>query len=176
MALVEPDTESLRSKALVLARKISEAWFAVVASDGKTDLQELRFLLATNNGWLSDLEEEVKAIREDKTICRDEAQNEGKAAERHDSNDANPERQSFLTAPTAVPDRDDYLQSAQDHRRDRNHEQDRPIEARKVRPVLVLNSLEVRLAKEERSVEIESRQADLAIRVAQGDVSVCDVA
>ncbi|SCN82199.1 uncharacterized protein FFC1_03801 [Fusarium fujikuroi] len=92
------------------------------------------------------------------------------------SNDANPERQSFLTAPTAVPDRDDYLQSAQDHRRDRNHEQDRPIEARKVRPVLVLNSLEVRLAKEERSVEIESRQADLAIRVAQGDVSVCDVA
>ncbi|VTT58628.1 unnamed protein product, partial [Fusarium fujikuroi] len=108
-------------------------------------------------------------------IHQDEAQNEGKAAERHDSNDANPERQSFLTAPTAVPDRDDYLQSAQDHRRDRNHEQDRPIEARKVRPVLVLNSLEVRLAKEERSVEIESRQADLAIRVAQGDVSMATV-
>lgn len=70
MALVESDNESLRSKALVLARKISEAWFAVVASDGKTDLQELRLLLATHNGWLSDLEEEVKAIREDKTICR----------------------------------------------------------------------------------------------------------
>ncbi|KAF5708948.1 hypothetical protein FGLOB1_6168 [Fusarium globosum] len=31
---------------------------------------ELQLLLATHNGWLSDLQEEVKAIREDKTICR----------------------------------------------------------------------------------------------------------
>jgi hypothetical protein len=69
MASSEPDAESLRSKALALARKISEAWFTVVASHDKTDLQELRLLLARHNGWLSDLQEEGKAIREDKTIC-----------------------------------------------------------------------------------------------------------
>ncbi|KAF5708942.1 hypothetical protein FGLOB1_6162 [Fusarium globosum] len=76
-------------------------------------------------------------------VHQEEAQNEDETAGRHNSNDADPERRSFPTAPTAVPDRDDYLQSAQDHRRDRDHEQDRPIEVRKVPPVLVLNSLEV---------------------------------
>lgn len=69
MASSEPGAKSLRSKALALARNISEAWFTVVASHDKTDLQELRLLLARHNGWLSDLQEEGKAIREDKTIC-----------------------------------------------------------------------------------------------------------
>ncbi|SCO87685.1 uncharacterized protein FRV6_11812 [Fusarium oxysporum] len=69
MASSEPGAKSLRTKALALARNISEAWFTVVASDDKTDLQELRLLLARHNGWLSDLQEEGKAIREDKTIC-----------------------------------------------------------------------------------------------------------
>ncbi|KAF5575741.1 uncharacterized protein FSUBG_13864 [Fusarium subglutinans] len=79
---------------------------------------------------------------------------------RHDSRDAEPERRPFPTASAVVPDRDYYLQSTQDHRHDPDHEQDRPMEVRKARPVLVLESLEVRLAEEEGSVEIESPRAN----------------
>ncbi|RBA10335.1 hypothetical protein FPRO05_04924 [Fusarium proliferatum] len=43
---------------------------------------ELRLLLATHNGWLSDLQEEVKAIREDKTICRKRTRSTSPHAER----------------------------------------------------------------------------------------------
>ncbi|KAF9776151.1 hypothetical protein IL306_005702, partial [Fusarium sp. DS 682] len=108
-------------------------------------------------------------------VHQEEAQSQEQDTGRHDRRDADPERRPRPTAPAVLSDRHDDLQSAQDHRRDPDHEQGRPVEASKVRPVLVLDPLEVRLAEEERGVRVEPRRADLAVGVAQGDVSVCDV-
>lgn len=56
--------------------------------------------------------------------------------------------------PGSAPTETTNLQSAQYHRNDTDNKQDRPIETREVCPILVFDTLEVRLAEEERGIEI----------------------
>ncbi|EXM16415.1 hypothetical protein FOTG_15294 [Fusarium oxysporum f. sp. vasinfectum 25433] len=112
-------------------------------------------------------------------VHQEEAQSQEQDAGRHDRRDADPERRPRAPPPSnrprrpLRPTRRPAVRSGPPTRsRSRTGT---AIEARKVRPVLVLDPLEVRLAEEERSVQVEPRQADLAVGVAQGDVSVCNI-
>ncbi|KAF4436972.1 hypothetical protein FACUT_6009 [Fusarium acutatum] len=67
MASSEPHTESLKSKAL--SRRFSDELLAAIISSDKFGIQDMQPYVDEYRAWCQDLEEEEKAIREDKTIC-----------------------------------------------------------------------------------------------------------
>jgi hypothetical protein len=58
----------IRHKMLAVANKISDTWSDVVASPNQIGLQELRLLLAGQDGLLSDLQDEERVTAENTTI------------------------------------------------------------------------------------------------------------
>lgn len=58
----------IRQKMLAVANKISDTWSDVVTSPDQIGLQELRLLLAGQDGLLSDLQDEERVTAENTTI------------------------------------------------------------------------------------------------------------
>ncbi|EXA28815.1 hypothetical protein FOVG_19608 [Fusarium oxysporum f. sp. pisi HDV247] len=67
MASSEPHAESLKSKALF--KRLSDELLAAIMSSDKLGREDMDPYVDSYRGWCKDLEEEEKAIREDKTIC-----------------------------------------------------------------------------------------------------------
>ncbi|CAG2009926.1 unnamed protein product, partial [Fusarium graminearum] len=63
-----PDLNLVRKKTLLVASNISNLWSSIARSIGQAGLQELRLLLAGQDGMLCDLLDEERAITEDTTI------------------------------------------------------------------------------------------------------------
>jgi len=63
-----PDLDLVRKKTLLVASNISDSWSSIASSTDQTGLQELRLLLAGQDGMLCDLLDEERAIIEDTTI------------------------------------------------------------------------------------------------------------